>query len=363
MNQQKIKSYRPTYAIIDLKAFAHNIEQARNIGKTDIIAVVKADAYGHGALAVSEYAQNKCGIKNFAVATSLEAIELRKHIGNKATIYCLGYVDPCLYSDMLENNITLSIFHDEVAQKYHDFIKSKGVSAKVSLEIDTGMSRLGYKPDMDFNAFKAKFPLFEIAHVMSHLSSADSDLEYSRFQKELFLNFLNLNNITASSSFQSSAGIVNLKNSFSFTRPGIMLYGYLGGNNSVDLKKVMKVYSKVVQIKKIKSGDTVSYNRCFRADREMTIGIVPIGYADGYLRSFSNKNKMYVNGVDCPVLGNVCMDMTMIDLSHVNLVEPEPLVEVLGENITAENWAEIAGTISYEVLCGVSGRIPRIYQD
>lgn len=362
MNQTKIEALRPTYAEIDLKAFKHNIEQAEKFCGTDVIAVIKADGYGHGALKLAEYAWNECGVKRFGVATLLEAIELRTHMGTLPAIFTLGYIDPEFYEDAVKNNIVLTVYDDESAESYHAFLEKNDLRADITLKIDTGMHRLGYTPEMSYYEFTVKYPRFTVCHIMSHLSGADSHPEYTQRQKGLFEGFVKRNNIRCHTSLLSSAGICNVENTCSLARPGIMLYGYIYGNNDVALKKVMRIYSKVIHIKKIRKGESVSYNRNFIADRDMTVGVVPIGYADGYLRCFSNRGKMRVNGVDCPVLGNVCMDMTMIDLSDAALTEPYPQVEVMGDNITAEDLARLAGTISYEILCGISNRIPRVYR-
>ncbi|MCD8492069.1 MAG: alanine racemase [Geovibrio sp.] len=361
--QKKIESLRPTYAQIDLNAFAHNIEQARSLSGTDIIAIIKAGRYGHGALPLAEYAWKRCGVKRFGVATLFEGIMLREHLGREPMIFLLGYVDQYLHDEMFSNNLIPAVFDDEIASAYHAYLAKHDRTADITLKIDTGMHRLGYQPDMDYYSFTVKYPRFRVCHVMSHLSSSDTDPEYSNYQKERFRTFITKNHIKSNTSLLNSSGIANIRNEFSLVRPGIMLYGYLYGNNEVALKKVMRIYSKVVHIKQIAGGETVSYNRRFTADRDMTIGVVPIGYADGYSRRFSNRAEMRVNGVNCPVIGTVCMDMTMIDLSNVPLNGSYPEVEVLGDNITADKWAELADTISYEVLCGISDRIPRIYKD
>lgn len=363
MIQKRIESLRPTYAQIDLKAFGHNIEQARKLSGTDIIAIIKADGYGHGAVRLAEYAIKNCGVRKFGVATVLEGIVLRKSLGPEPEIFLLGYVDQYLHEEVFINKLIPAVFDNEIAEAYHSFLEQNNLKADITLKIDTGMHRLGYSPEMDYEEFLKKYPRFHVCHVMSHLSSADSDIEYSYQQKERFCSFIKNNNITAETSLLNSSGIANISNEYTLARPGIMLYGYLYGNNNVDLKKVMRIYSKVVHIKRIPKGETVSYNRRFTADKDMTVGVVPIGYADGYSRNFSNRAEMRVNGVNCPVLGTVCMDMTMIDLTNVPLDGSYPEVEILGDNISAEKWAELADTISYEILCGISDRIPRIYKD
>jgi alanine racemase len=361
MNQKKLESLRPTYAEIDLQAFKYNLEQAKKLSGTDLIAVIKANGYGHGAVKLAEFAWEKCDIKRFGVATLLEAIELRVNLSTQAAIYVLGYVDEEFYAEAVENNLVLTMFDDEIASNYNTFLEKNNKKADVSLKIDTGMHRLGFSPELSYYEFTVKYPRLNVCHVMTHLAGADTHPEYTQQQKDLFNEFLERNNIRCHTSMLGSAGIYGVDNICTLSRPGIMLYGYIDGNNEVALKKVMRIYSKVVHIKHLLKGESVSYCRNFIADKDMIIGVVPIGYADGYRRAFSSKAKMRVLGVDCAVLGNVCMDMTMIDLSHVNITEPHPVVEVMGDNISAEYLAGLADTITYEILCGISSRVPRIY--
>ncbi|WP_022850021.1 alanine racemase [Limisalsivibrio acetivorans] len=363
MTQKKIEALRPTYAQIDLRAFAHNIEKAREIAGTDIIAVVKADGYGHGALRMAEYAFKECGVNRFGVATILEGMILREHLGEKPMIFVLGYVDSNFYDEVTEFNLILTMFDKEIADSYHSWLEENNLKADVSLKIDTGMNRLGFEPDLTMYDFTTAWPRLRVCHVMTHLSSSDTDREYTRHQIQLFDSFVEKNRIRVHTSVMNSAGLAGYENTHSLVRPGLFLYGYLYGENRIDLHKVMKIYSKVVHIKTLRKGETTSYNRTFTAERDMTIGVVPVGYADGYRRCFSNNMEMLVNGVYCPVVGTVCMDMTMIDLRGVDLNGAYPQVEVLGENISANYWAEKADTISYEILCGISDRIPRIYSD
>jgi len=357
MTNQKIKTLRPTYAEIDLLAFGHNLEVAKELSGGDVIAVVKANAYGHGDFELSKYVYDNHGQRLFAVATIQEGVTLRGRLGDDCTIFILGYVDELHFKDVVENDLILTIFDYEMAERYDSFLSS---SAKVSIKVDTGMNRLGFDTSLKISDFSENFPRLDVVHVMSHLSSADSDVDYTNEQIRSFKEFIDKNEIDCYTSLFNSAGICGYENFFTFARPGIMLYGYIYGENDVKLKKVMRIFSKIAQVKKVKKGEAVSYNRRFFAEKDMTIGVIPMGYADGYPRCFTNISHMYVDGVRCPVLGTVCMDMTMIDLTGVDL-KGELKVEVMGDNVDAAQWAEWAETISYEVLCGISSRIPRIY--
>jgi len=362
MTRTKIKALRPTYATIDLEAFGHNIEVARKISGADIIAVVKADGYGHGATPLAEYAYKKKAVKRFGVATIKEGISLRQALGNEPRIYVLGYVDKKFYEEVTENNLTLTVFDDVFADSYHNYLISNELTADVSVKIDTGMSRLGFDTEMSFNKFISDYERFNVVHLMSHLSSSDSDVQFTEDQIVEFDKFLKKNDINTETSLFNSSGICCYNNKYDLVRPGIMLYGYVYGNEEIELKKVMKIYSKIAHVKNVKKGDSISYNRKFIAEKDMVIGVVPIGYADGYRRSFTNRSHMMVNGCKCPVVGTVCMDMTMVDLTGVN-IENDMTVEILSDDIDATYWADMADTINYEILCGISDRIPRIYLD
>lgn len=358
----KLKTLRPTYAEIDLEAFGRNLQKARELAGTDIIAITKADAYGHGEMEVCKYAFWEHNCNKFGVATILEGILLREHLGSSATIFVLGYVDEMFYKEVVEHNIILTIGDNDTAFKYDRFLKKHNLRGEVTVKINTGMNRLGFRTDMSWYDFTSSYMNLRPIHVMSHLSSSDSDREYTEWQCQEFIKFLNANKIKCHTSMLNSSGIAGYKNSFSLARPGIMLYGYVDGENDVKLDKVMRIYSRIVQIQHVKQGEAVSYNRRYFADRDMKVGVVPIGYADGYPRCLTNKSHMFVDGVKCPVVGTVCMDMTMVDLTGVDLNGPL-VVEILGDNINAEELAGFAGTISYEILTGIQSRIPRIYKD
>ncbi len=358
---RKIKSLRPTYAIIDLNNYFHNINQAKKLSNSDIMLIVKADAYGHGANQLASFAYKNCGVDRFGVATIKEAIELREYLGNSATIQILGYVDNKFFDEVINNNLILTIFDNQIADEYHSYLSNKNLKAPIVIKIETGMNRLGFTDNLLMDEFIFEYKCFEIDQIMSHMPSSDSNIGYSKNQINIFKNYLNKYNLNIKSSMFNSSAICNYENIFDYTRPGIMTYGYVTSEKEVDLKPVMNIYSKIIHVKKIKKGEKISYNRTFTAKNDMIIGVVPIGYADGYMRKFSNQAKMKLNDYFIDVLGTVCMDMCMVDLTDVPERFYKEDIEVLGENITAENWASWGETITYEVLCGISDRIPRIY--
>lgn len=362
ITQNDIKG-RPTYAIVDKERFGWNIDTARKLSKSDIIAVVKADAYGHGAHILAEYAYKEKNVKNFAVATMTEGLSLREYLPTDADIIVLGYVTETFIKEAIENGLTLPVFDDKYGEIISTVASSIGRKAKVAIEVDTGMSRLGVDYTMSITDFLKKYDNLHVTCVISHLATSDSDAGYAHEQTEKFDRFLEINkNHSFATSFLNSSGIANFENRWTFTRPGIFLYGYESTGVLKDLKPVMSIRSVIAHVKKLKKGESVGYGRTFFAQKDMYIGVVPIGYADGYQRAFSNKAYMLAGDVKCPVVGSVCMDMTMIDVTELGMDAKNKEVEVMGDNINANLWAEWGNSISYEMLCGISYRIPRIYR-
>lgn len=353
---------RPTYAIVDKYRFGRNIDKARNLSKSDIVAVVKANAYGHGARVLSEYAYSEKNVKNFAVATMEEGISLKEYLPKDANVIVMGYITEASLKEAAEAGLTLPVFDDKCGELISKTAKAIDKRIKVVIEVDTGMSRLGIEHTFDLSQFLVKYDNIDILYVMSHLATSDSDVYYAREQMKKFDKFLEINKkYSFATSFLNSSGIVNFENRWTFTRPGLFLYGYESSGVLNDLEPVMSIKSAIIQVKKLKLGQSVGYGRTFIAHKDMYIGVVPIGYADGYLRSFSNKGYMLCNGIKCPVVGNVCMDMTMIDVTPFGMDAANKEVEVMGDNITANDWAIWENSISYEMLCGVSYRVPRVY--
>jgi len=359
----RIKTLRPTYAVIDLPSYSHNISIAQHLsGQGEVMAIVKANGYGHGADKLAEYIMRKNGIKNFGVATISEAVKLREVLGNDVNITVMGYIDKNFYPEVYANNIILTVLDYYIAEMYHRFLQEKGAKAKVVIKLETGMNRLGFDTyNFDIPGFMDKYDHFDINMFMTHLSSSDTDFEYTNLQMKRFDDFMLKNRLNYPTSVFNSSAVVNFRNKYTYTRPGIMTYGYVYADYEVDLRPVMRIYSKIVQVKHIKKGESVSYNRTFYAPKDMTIGAIPVGYADGYFRCFSNRGHVYIDGYCCPVIGNICMDIMMVDITAVPASRYSSEVELMGEHVTAEMWAEWAGSISYEMLCAISERIPRVY--
>ena len=290
---------RPTYAVIDLERFASNIELARNLSKSDIIAVVKADAYGHGAKILAKYAYEEMNVTHFAVATMIEGIELRKVLPDtKIKIIVLGYVSDSFVKEALEASLTLPVFDERYASIISNAANDLGIKAHVALEIDTGMSRLGFSYDYNIELLLKKFNNIVIDYAISHLATSDSDNSFAHIQTERFDKFLEINkDYTFATSFLNSSGIANFENRWTFTRPGLFLYGYESTNVLKELKPVMSLWSEIAHVKCLKKGQSVGYGRTFVAPKDMIIGVIPIGYADGYVRALSNKGYVFIDNI------------------------------------------------------------------
>lgn len=355
---------RPTYAVIDLERFLSNIELARNLSKSDIIAVVKADAYGHGAKILAQYAYNELNVTHFAVATMIEGIELRKTLPDtNVKIIVLGYVSDSFVKEALEASLTLPVFDERYAGVISHIAKELGIIAHVACEVDTGMSRLGFSHEFELSTLLNKYSNLHVDYAISHLATSDSDNSYAHIQTERFDKFLEINNkYMFATSFLNSSGIANFENRWTYTRPGLFLYGYESTNVLKDLKPVMSIWSEIAHVKFLRKGQSVGYGRTFIAPKDMIIGVIPIGYADGYVRSLSNKGYVFIDGVRCNVVGNICMDMTMIDITLLGENCIGKKVEIMGDNIPANVLGSLAGTIDYEILCGISDRVPRLYK-
>lgn len=360
----------------DLDALAFNLNSARQfLGReTDVLAVVKANAYGHGAVECSRRLKAE-GVKNLAVAILEEAVELRR-AGIEGEILILGGIWPEQAAAAIDNELTPVVCRIDSAEALDSLAASRNIRQKLHIKVDTGMGRIGvpYSEAGEFAAAIARLKNLEVEGLMTHFASADdlSQSDYTNFQidrfgaaVELFANagirpaILDLANSPASVAFpRSRVGLVRL---------GGILYG-LGGDILPDvpqpeLRRVMSVTSEVGFLKKVSAGDSLGYGRTFVAERKSVIATVPIGYADGYPRALSNKGEMIVLGKKAPVVGRVSMDWTILDVTDIPNVEVGTKVTVIGsdggETILAEDLAAATGTISYEITCGFGSRVAR----
>ncbi len=358
-----------TWCRIDLDAIAHNYNYTKSKTNSRIICVVKAGAYGHGAVPVSLRLEEE-GCDYFAVSSIEEALELREG-GIKSDILVLGYILPCRIKDAADNDISFACASYDFAKV---LCESKGTkNARVHIKLNTGMNRTGFNicHNSGYAELEKTLALLsncqgvEIEGIFSHFAKAEDDKAFSKKQWGYFNNavdFIKQAGITPKMlHICNSAGTYNLPSMhLDAIRLGIYLYGCEADENYI---QSMDFCTRIVDTHTLKEGDGVSYGLNFVADREMKIAVIGAGYADGIFRCLSNgKGCVLVRGIKCPIIGKVCMDMTIIDISAVTDVEVGDIVTIWGKDLPAEEQAKNAGTISYELMCSVAQRVPRIYE-
>ncbi len=367
-------------ATIHLDRLRYNFEKISDIvgRNVSIIPVIKADGYGHGIFEVANTLREYSNAAYLGVAHTEEAVLLRQKGINKDILVmsCMHGAD---FEVMHGLNITPVIHSFKLLTDAIDFAKSKGIRFPVHLKFNTGMSRLGM--DMEFAEEVVKLCSKEkdsiaLEGLMSHFSDSENDSEWTLMQNE---RFKSLTELFESADFDvkykhiaNTGAIVQHKQThFNCVRPGLGLYGYLPSahlKKTVDLKPILDVKSQLISIHELKKGEGISYGRTFRAERDMVVGVVAFGYADGLFRNLSNKMECLINGVRCRGVGSVCMDMFMCDITDAN-ASAEDEVVILGssykETITADELAEKSGTISYEILTNIakSIRAKKVYTD
>lgn len=368
-------NYRPYYAEISLDNFRHNFREVKRLAQgKKTFGVIKADAYGHGAVELARILEEE-GADYFAVAVVTEALELRKN-GYTKPILILGFTPPTFAEELVKNDITQTVFSYELAEAISREAVRQGKKAKIHIKIDTGMGRVGYLPKaMAVEEIKriARLGNIYIEGIFSHFATSDeANKEFSYLQLERFngiLNELSREGINFEiRHIANSAGIIDLKEAyFDAVRPGIMLYGYYPSNEVkkelLTLKPVMSLKANIVHLKEVVENTPISYGRKFQTGRVSKIATLPLGYADGYTRLLFGKGKVLINGTFAPVVGRICMDQCMVDVSDCGNVEIGDEVILMGEGNNADDIAAQLGTISYEVLCMVSKRVPRVYKE
>ena len=373
---------RRTWAEIDLDNALFNFEQIKQkaAGRA-IMPVVKADGYGHGANMLAKLYEDN-GADGFAVSNINEAIKLRK-FGIKKDILVLGFTPIKYIQQMYAFNITQAVYCLDYAKQLSDTAGQNSFVIKAHIKVDTGMCRIGFDVRhgdfCDFNEIEAclKLPNLNFEGIFTHFSSADSideaDVEFSDNQYALFTETVyrlkqNGHNFKLVHCCNSAATALRDTDNGNLVRPGIILYGFspsYGLDLGFPLKPIMSVRSAVSMVKTIREGDAVSYGRTFVADREMTVATVPIGYADGFPRLMSNRGFILINGKKAPIIGRVCMDQLTVDVTEIENVDIGTVVTVIGRDgeneITFNDIANVCNTISYEIMCNISIRMPRVY--
>ena len=363
-----------TYVKIDLDAIAGNFDAVCRKAGCKVMAVIKADAYGHGAIQIARLLQGKCAF--FGVSSILEALELRQN-GIQDPILMLGHTPSSAYETVIKENIRPTIFRYESALALSQTAQRLGKTAKFHFAVDTGMSRLGFQvceEDARICADIAKLPGLEAEGLFSHFATADcADLNRAREQAARFDAFhtmlLDRGLVIPIRHLNNSAGLMNFTTQYDLVRSGIVTYG-LYPSDEVDpgllpLKPALSWYSRISHIKLLPPGREISYGGTYVTDRPTRVATVTVGYADGYFRSLSGRFYVLIRGKRAPILGRVCMDQMMVDVTDIPDVSLADRVTLVGtdgdETITAEQIAAEAGSFNYEFICSIGRRVPRIY--
>ncbi|MEW6444407.1 MAG: alanine racemase [bacterium] len=369
------RSFRPTLAIVDLDAIAFNFQAIRGLlsAGTQIYAIVKADAYGHGAVPVSRELE-ALGVQGFGVATVEEGLELRR-AGIRTPVLVLGVCSSGI-EEALEADLTPVVYSPGSAARVSEAARRIGKRVSVHLKLDTGMGRLGIARDqwLIVMAELRQNPWIRLEGVLSHLAAAESDpgfteLQFSRFDEGVLEATRLWGEAPQKVHLANSAGILGYpERTWSGVRPGIMLYGVrpdpkLGAG--VEVRPAMTFRTSVLAVRAVPAGTPLSYGGTFRTRRDSRIAVLPVGYADGYRRDFSNRARVLVRGSLVPVVGTVTMDLTLADVTDLAAAAEGDEVVLFGRgaggHLPVEDLARSVGTIPYELLCAVSRRVPRIY--
>ena len=373
------EAIRPAWVEVNLNNFDYNIKQIKEkAAGRELIGVIKADAYGHGSVKCAEVLREN-GVKTFAIATLQEAITLRE-AGAKEEIIMLG-LTPDMYADtIVDYDITPVVCDSANARAISDAAAAKGKTVSGLIAVDTGMGRIGYLADDTSYAIEdvkkiEALPNFKIKGLFSHMATADAaDKTYSKEQEAKYNAFYEA--LTKAGiklpfrTFANSASIMEIPSVyFDAVRPGIILYGCYPSDevdfNQLSIKPVMSVKATIVHLKDVPENFSVGYGRKYISTKPARIATLALGYADGYPRPYSPNAKVIVNGVVCPVAGNICMDQCMVDVSAVPNVKVGDEVIIMGSDgvnsVTADDIAKATGTISYEICCAFGQRLPKVY--
>ncbi len=375
-----MKRYERVCAYVDLDAILSNLEQMKQHMSIDtqIVAVIKTDAYGHGAVQIAQELEQIPYVFGYATATAEEAFILRK-IGMKKPILCLGYTFPESYEKMIEEDIRPTLFRMDQAQEFSKAAMHVGRSAGVHIKVDTGMSRIGVEANQEGIAFVKEvmnLPNIEVEGIFTHFSKADeADKKPTYQQLERFKTFFASVEAECSKKIplkhcSNSAGIIEIPDAnMDLVRAGISLYGLWPSDevarDKVKLQPAMSLISHIVHVKEIEEGTPVSYGGTYVAQSRRRIATIPVGYGDGYPRGLSNKGYVLVKGQRAPIVGRVCMDQFMVDVTEIEDVKNGDEVILIGkagnEELTMEYLGEVSGRFNYELSCDLSKRIPRVY--
>jgi len=370
------KFYRPTFAEIDLGAILYNLRQIRNRVDKDIkiMAIVKADAYGHGMKEVSQAVARK-GIDYFGVASLDEAATLRE-AGIKKNIIVLGAILPEEVEGVLRFNVIQTVSDLAIARLLSQLAQSKKRIIKVHAKIDTGMGRLGvwHKDAVNFVKKLASLKNIKVDGIFTHFPSAEDDKVFTRNQlrdfKSLIEELLRHGIDIPIKHTSNSMAVIDFKDShMNMVRPGLIMYGLHPRSDvakKLRLRPALRLKTKVVYVKPVSRGRSISYGRTYVTKKDTNIATIPVGYGDGYSRDLSNRGHVLIKGRRLPIVGRVCMDMSMVDAGRSRTVKPGDDVVLIGKQgkdaVTVEEIARLSNTIPYEVVCNIGRRVPRIYK-
>lgn len=365
-------------AIVDLDAIASNIKNIRaKVDKNSgIIGIIKADAYGHGSVETAKVLLDN-GADWLAVAVVDEGLNLRKN-GITAPILLLGYTPELRLNDVINNGFIQTVYSYDTAKKLSDAASALGKKAVIHIKIDTGMGRIGYRVNeesADEIVKISKLPNIDVNGMFTHFSTADeADKAYTL---EQYNKFVKMNDMLEERGLHipvkhaaNSSAIMDFDNMmFNMVRPGIILYGAYPSDEvkkeNLSLSPAMSIKTHVSYVKDVNEGDSISYGRKYIAPSKRRIATIPVGYADGFIRAYSKGGKVLVRGEYAPIVGRICMDQFMVDVTDIDGVEVNDEVVLMGrqgdKEITADFIASVLDTINYEVFCTLSKRVPRQY--
>ena len=363
-----------TYVSIDLDRISANYRAIEEKAGVPVMAIIKADAYGHGAIQIARHLQEVCGL--FGVSSMLEAMELRQ-AGIDTPILVLGHTRTAAFAEAVRENIRPTIYRYEDAVALSEEAAAQNKIAPFHFAVDTGMGRPGFQAtqaDADICAKIAQLPNLQTEGIFSHFATADcADLSRAREQAQLFDRFCRMLKDRGVEiklrHLDNSAGLMNFENHYEMVRSGIVTYG-MYPSDEVDpgllaLQPALSWHSRVTHVKLLEPGRPISYGGTFVTQKPTVVATVPVGYADGYRRSLSNRFHVLIRGKKVPILGRVCMDQMMVDVTDIPAVQINDRVVLVGrdgdEAITMEQIAAVADSFNYEFVCGISRRVPRFY--
>ena len=377
---QELAQYARGYVTVDLDAIVSNMHhmKANLAEQTKMMGVIKTDGYGHGAVPIARQLEKLDFVFGYAVATPEEA-QLLRRAGMKRPILILGYTFPYCYEKLVEEQIRPAVFRYDALQQLGETAEKLGKSLPIHIKVDTGMNRIGIRPDEAGLAFVKKAletPGIVVEGIFTHFARADeADKTAANQQLDKFKNFCEeirekLGVRIPIQHCSNSAGIVEMKDAnMDMVRAGITLYGLWPSDevrqDIVELSPALSWYTHISYIKTVEPGNAVSYGGTFTVEKPMRIATIPVGYGDGYPRGLSGKGYVLLNGKKAPILGRVCMEQFMVDVTEIPEAEEGELVTLLGwdgeEHLSMETLGELSGRFNYELACDIGKRMPRVY--